>query len=204
VTQQTRFRGQILNACIGALVFTLLGSAWAVFGLWSLGSQAEPLIAIILALFVLVLLIVGISVLRKVLRLPQAALSSEMRERIARVKRGFGIVNLAQGIAIGVTFMLGFRLRHAEYIPPVVALIVGLHFLALAPILRTHFDYIIGLLLCSLALVTVFTLPVYADTGDAVRKPIFLWGVVIGTGTAVVLWLGAISRLRGVREALRI
>ena len=204
MTQQTRFRGQVLNACIGALVFTLLGGAWAIFALWSLGPQAEPLIAIILALAVLLLLIVDIYALRKVLRLPQDALSLEMRKRIARIKRGFGIVNMAQGIAIGVTFILGFRLRHPEYIPPVVALIVGLHFLALAPMLRMRFDYTIGLLLCSLALVTVFTLPMYVDAVGAGRKPIFLWGVVTGTGTAIVLWLGAISRLRGVREALRI
>ena len=188
--------------CSGVIVFTLLGSVWAIFGLWALGSKAEPLVAIILALSMLLLLIVSINVLRKVLRLPQDTLSSEMRRRIARVKRGFGIVNLVQGIAIGATFMLGFRLQHPEYIPPVVAFIVGLHFVALAPILRMRFDYIIGLLLCLLALVTMFTLPMYVND-DALQRRIFLWGVVMGIGTAIVLWLGAISRLRGVQRALK-
>ncbi|MDT4895146.1 MAG: hypothetical protein QOH25_223 [Acidobacteriota bacterium] len=202
--QQTRFRGQLLNACIGAVVFTVLGSAWAIFGVWSLGSQAEPWVAIILALCVLSLLIVSINTLRQVLRLPPDALSSEMLERIARVKRGFGIVNMVQGIAIGATFTLGFRLQRPEYIPPVVALIVGLHFFALAPILRMRFDYIIGLLLCLLALVTMFLLPVYANTGDASPGRIFLWGAVIGIGSAIALWLGAASRLRGVHGALRL
>ena len=166
--------------------------------------MAEPLFAIILAFSMLLLLIVSINSLRKVSRLPPDTLSSEMLERIARVKRGFRIVNVAQGIAIGVTFMLGFRLQHPEYIPPVVAFIVGSHFIALAPILRMRFDYIIGLLLCLLALVTMFTMPMYAGADDALVGSVFLWGVVIGIGAAVVLWLGAISRLRGVHGVLRV
>ena len=203
MAEQTRFRGQLLNTCSGAIVFILLGSVWAIFGLWALGAKAEPLVAIILALSMLLLLIVSINALLKVLRLPQDALSAEMREHIARVKRGFGIVNAAQGIAIGVTFMLCFRLQHPEYIPPVVAFIVGLHFFALAPILRMPFDYIVGSLLCLLALVTMFMLPMYANADDALPRRIFLWGVVIGIGAAIVLWLGAISRLRAVHWALR-
>ena len=146
----------------------------------------------------MLLLVFSVNAFRKVLRLPQDALSPEMRERIARVKRGFGIVNAAQGVAIGSTFMLGFRLRHPEYIPPVVALIVGLHFFALAPILRMRFDYVIGSLLCLPALVTIFLLPVYADAGAPPPGRVFLWGAVVGIGSAVALWLGAVSRLRGV------
>jgi hypothetical protein len=203
VVEQTRFRGRLLNTCSGAIIFTLLGSAWAIFGVWSLGAQSGPLVATILAVFVLLLLVVSITAVRQVLRLPQDALSTEMRERVARVKRGFGIVNMIQGIAIGITFMLGFRLQRPEYIPPVVALIVGLHFFALAPILQKRFDYIVGSLLCLLALVTMFALPVYANAGEAGPGRIFLWGAVIGIGSAMALWLGAISRLRGVHSALR-
>ncbi len=127
-----------------------------------------------------------------------------MRKRIGRVKRGFKIVNAAQGIAIGITFLLGFRLQHPEYIPSVIALIVGLHFIALAPILRTRFDYVVGSLLCLLALMTMLVLPVYASIPDASARPIFLWGAMIGIGSDIVLWLGTISRIRKVHEALRL
>ncbi|MDX6614156.1 MAG: hypothetical protein QOD75_3342 [Blastocatellia bacterium] len=201
MNQPRRFRGQLLNACIGALVFTLLGSLWAVFGVWSLGFKAEPLVAILLVLPFVALLISSVNAFRKVLRLPPDALSSEMLERIARVKRGFGIVNAAQGIAIGLVFMLGFRLGHPEYIPPVVAFIVGLHFIALAPILRMRFDYVIGLILCLLALVTMLMVPLYTNAEISQHRT-FLWGLVIGVGSAVALWLGAVSRLRGVYVAL--
>ncbi len=176
MAEQARFRGQLLNTCIGAIVFTLLGSMWAIFGVWSLGSLAEPFLAIILALSMLLLLLACINVLRKVLPLPQETLSSEMRKRIGRVKRGFKIVNVAQGIAIGITFLLGFRLQHLEYIPSVIALIVGLHFIALAPILRTRFNYVVGSLLCLLALMTMLVLPVYASIPDASARPIILMG----------------------------
>jgi hypothetical protein len=176
---------------------------WATFGVWSLGFKAEPLVAIVLVLPFVSLLISSVNAFRKVLRLPLDAMSSEMLERIARVKRGFGIINAAQGIAIGVAFMLGFRLRHPEYVPPVVALIVGLHFFALAPILRMRFDYVIGLILCLLALVTMFMLPLYANADDISQERTFLWGLVIGIGSAIALWLGAVSRLRGVYVALQ-
>ena len=201
MTQQTRFRGQLLNACIGAVVFTLLGGVWAIFGVWSLGFKAEPF-AIILVLPFVLLLVFSINAFRKVLRLPPDVLSAEMLEHIARVKRGFGIINVAQGIGIGVAVMLGFRLRHPEYIPPVVALIVGFHFFALAPILRMRFDYVIGLLFCLLALGTMFMLPMYANAVDISQERTFLWGLVIGIGSAIALWLGAVSRLRGVYVAL--
>jgi hypothetical protein len=168
---------------------------------WSLGFKAEPLVAILLVLPFVALLISSVNAFRKVLRLPPDALSSEMLERIARVKRGFGIVNAAQGIAIGLVFMLGFRLGHPEYIPPVVAFIVGLHFIALAPILRMRFDYVIGLILCLLALVTMLMVPLYTNAEISQHRT-FLWGLVIGVGSAVALWLGAVSRLRGVYVAL--
>jgi hypothetical protein len=199
--QETRFRGAILNACIGALVFILLGSLWAVFGLWSLHGKGT-IIAISSGLCALLLFIVSIDSIRKVLRLPQDILSAERHERIARIKRRFGLVNLLQGIAIGGTFTLGFIFRHPEYIPPIVAFIVGLHFFALAPILQIRFDYIIGILLCLLSLATMLILPVYVSVGNTSSENIFLWGAVTGIGSAVVLWVGAISRLINTRAAL--
>src|SRR2546423_6277027 len=99
----TRFRGALLNACIGAMIFILLGSVWAVFGLWSLRGKGVLIIAVLLGLCLLLLLMIGIDTIRKVLRLPPDDLSMEMRERIARTKRWFGIVNVLQGIAIGAT-----------------------------------------------------------------------------------------------------
>src|SRR5438067_131287 len=84
--EETRFRGVILNTCIGALVFILLGSLWAVFGLWSLHGKGTLMMAISLGLCALLLLIVSVGSLRTVLRLPQDILTAERRERIARIK----------------------------------------------------------------------------------------------------------------------
>ena len=204
MTEMPRFRGQLLNRCIGAVVFTCLGSVWAIFGLWSLHGRDTTLIACLLSLCAVLLLIVSINSIRKVLRLPQDVLSTEMRDRIARIKRRFGLVNCLQGIAIGATFMLGFNLHRPEYIPPVVVLIVGLHFFALAPVLRTRFDYITGALLCLLASITILTLPVYVRGGNISSETIFLWGVVTGIGSAVVLWIGAVSRLLNTRGLPRV
>jgi len=201
--EETRSRGVILNTCVGALVFMLLGSLWAVFGLWSLHGKGTLIIAISLGLCALLLSVVSIDSIRKVLRLPHEILSADRRERIARIKRRFGLVNLLQGIAIGATFILGFIFRHPDYIPPIVALIVGLHFIALAPILQMRFDYMIGALLCLLSPATMFILPVYISVSNRSSENIFLWGAAIGIGSAIVLWAGAVSRLINARAALR-
>ena len=204
MVEETRFRGALLNACIGALVFILLGSLWAVFGLWSLHGKGTLIIAILLGFCALLLFIACVDSIRKVLHLPQDLLSAERRERIAHIKRRFGLVNLLQGIAIGLTFTLGFIFRHPEYIPPIVVLIVGLHFFALAPILQMRFDYIIGMLLCLLSLASMLILPVYISGDNTSFENIFLWGAVTGIGSAIVLWAGAVSRLINARVALRV
>jgi len=168
-----RFRGRLLNTCIGAMVFTFLGTLWAAFGLWSLHGSGAPIVGLSLSLCPVLLLVAGISSIRKVSRLPQDVLTREMLERISEIKRKFGLVNTLQGIAIGATFTLGFTLHQPEYVPPVVALIVGIHFFALAPVLQMRLDYVIGALLCLLALGTMLVLPV-TISGESPAGNIFL------------------------------
>jgi hypothetical protein len=204
MSEETRFRGALLNACIGALIFILLGSVWAVFGLWSLHGTGTLIVAVSLSLCALPLFVVTVDTIRQVLRLPPDTLTAERRERIARIKRRFALVNILQGIAIGATFTLGFNLRHPEYIPPIVALIVGLHFLALAPILRMRFDYVIGALLCLLSITTMLLLPAYISVSNTSVEKVFLWGAVVGIGAALVLWAGAVSRLMNVRLSISV
>lgn len=202
MSERQVFRGQILNTVRGAMIFTVYGTVWAIFGLWSLGRVVEPIAAIAVALAALLLLITAISFIRKVVRLPQDVLSLEAQARVKRIKRAFGIINLIQGIAIGAVFPIGFSSNHPYYIPPAVALIVGLHFFALAPLLQMRFDYLIGALMCTLALVTVFALPVYTNVSDITSQPVFVWGACIGIGSAIVLWSGAVARLLKARAAL--
>jgi len=202
LTERLLFRGQILNTGRGAIIFIVYGTLWSIFGLWSLGHEGEPVTAIILALAALLLLIIAINLIRKVVRLPKDVLSAEVQARVKRIKRAFAIISIVQGLAIGAAFALGSISERPFYVPPAIVLIVGLHFFALAPLLRMRFDYIIGTLLCLLALVTVFALPVYATVGETASQRIFLWGAVIGIGSAIVLWLGAIARLLNVRTAL--
>jgi len=55
---------------------------------------------------------------------------------------------------------------------------VGLHFLALAPILRMRFDYVIGTLLCLLSIATMLLLPAYVSVSNTSVEKVFLWGAV--------------------------
>lgn len=202
VTEPQVYRGQILNTTRGAMIFIVYGTLWAIFGLWSLGRKVEPIPAIALGIAALLLFVVTIKLIRQTARLPQDVLSQEVQARVKRIKRAFGIISLIQGIAIGAAFMIGFNSQRPFYIPPAVAFIVGLHFFALAPLLRIRFDYLIGTLLCVLVLVTVLALPIYANDSEATTERTFVWGACIGIGTAMVLWSGAVARLLNVRAAL--
>ena len=102
----------------------------------------------------------------------------------------FGIVNAVQGVAIFLAVQVCNNLHFPEYFLPVVALIVGLHFVALAPVLRTSFHLALGTVMCLLAVVTMVVVP----------KP--LWAVVFGLGNGLILWGSAALRLRRVQGAL--
>jgi hypothetical protein len=90
-----------------------------------------------------------------------------------------------------------------RFIPPVIALIVGIHFFPLARLFHVPVYFLTGALFSVLAVVAL--LPGLPIAGSSPYN----WSLFVGVGTTLVLWLTALSitrfglrvmRKRGVSE----
>lgn len=123
------------------------------------------------------------------LRLRRAGFASEARSsrrgaapaHADRIRWRFRLVNVAQGLGIGIAVFACVRLRRPELIPAAGALVVGLHFFPLATLFRVPLYHATGAALCSVAVATpLVAAPLGAQTAA--------WQVVPGVGAAVILW----------------
>jgi hypothetical protein len=102
-------------------------------------------------------------------------------ERARRAARSHWVLR-AEGFAItGVTAAL-FLTNNREYVAPATALIVGLHFVALAPIHYTVGDAIAGTLIVLASVATIVWVPAIPSVHRNAMN------VAAGLGTAAVLW----------------
>jgi hypothetical protein len=66
-----------------------------------------------------------------------------------------------------------------------MALIVGVHFFALAALFRVKIYYLVGAILCLLAIITLFAVP---ESVNFDGQQITAQWVVLGFGSAIILW----------------
>ncbi len=195
-------RDRLSSTLTGAQVLTVAGGLWAIYGSLSLQGGGEPWLAIGLILVALCLLSDGFYLRTKVKQLPAVVASPALQKRESQAGRTFIIVNVIQGIAMFVAANVLINLKMAEYVAPVIALIVGLHFIPLAFSMRVPRHLVLAGLMCLLALVTMLAVPMYAAGRNSEAQSVFLWGIVVGLGSCVILWSGAILRLWSVRKAI--
>ena len=182
---------RLTQALGGALVFAIFGGAWGAYGVYSLRRTDLPwLLAVPLAITMIMFLALG-KYQRKVEALPDEFPAAGAEQREARERKMFTIVNAAQAIAIFLAVQVWFNLHRPEYVAPTVAVIVGLHFFALAGPMELPSHRIPGTLLLVLALGTIVAVPSHQS-----------WGVVVGLGSALILWGCYALRLREVVSAL--
>ena len=168
---------------IGAVIYAIVSALWvvitAVFGSLSnavvLGTAVTLIILLIAAAF---------------FTLQQSAKSPLPQAGSAELGKWFGIIFAAEGIGIGVGSGVLVGLGHPDWIAPWVAVVVGLHFLPLARLLKLAFDYVLGAAIIVWVVAIVVLLPTSA------------WPSLIGLGTAVLLWLAGWGRLWVAHQAL--
>lgn len=93
----------------------------------------------------------------------------------------YGIVVTLEVIAIIIAVVLLNRPGRKQYLIPVIALIVGVHFFGMVPALGANEFWWIGGALCALSLLTMLILP---------RK---FWAAVVGIGCAMILWFSTLG-----------
>lgn len=168
----------------GAAFYSFAGTAWAAYGVQALRGWGRPYPALGVLLAVLGLLAALLVVRRQAGPPTPRNLSPDQQQREAREGRTFAWVNAGQGVAIFVMLQFCLSLHHSEYIAPLLALIVGIHFLVLAPTMQTPSLWATGGLMCLVVLITLLA------------TPNVLWGAVASLGSGVILWASAAYRLR--------
>lgn len=161
----------------------LFGTLWAGIGIGGLQGWGSTWL-IIVAVFVGILLLSGgISLLVASKQLSQPAESDTHRWK--RVWIWFGIIFTVEGLAIGAASAICTATNHFNLLFPIMAIIVGVHFIPLAPLFRVKTHYITGTLLTLLAMATLLFIPENTTLGG---HPVIAWWLVVGFGSALILW----------------
>jgi hypothetical protein len=164
------------------MLYSALGATWALVGLLEIRPVGMPWLAILLGLITGALLILSLRAVRRAGMLAEEDTDQEAAAERARRAARSHLVLRAEGFAItGVTAALFLTDNHG-YVAPATALIVGLHFVALAPIHRTLGDAIAGALIVLAAIATIVWVP---DIPSVHRNAM---NIAAGFGTAAILW----------------
>lgn len=138
----------------GAMVMFFFGAIWLLLGLY--GGRPSSLslrLGLLLAGMVLAAGI-GIMVMRSARHSPRAARTSAEQAAASRENgRRFGWITAIEGGAIFLTIVLLNVAHRPQYIAPVIAVIVGLHFFPLASLFGRPVYYATGLLGCAIGIV---------------------------------------------------
>jgi hypothetical protein len=115
-----------------------------------------------------------------------------------RLGISFGVIFGSEALFIAVASSVLGAVGQDAFIVPVIVLIVGLHFLPLAPLFNVRLYYVTGALLVLASLIPVLFIP-RAQTVNGVS----LWIVVPATGSALILWATAVAILAMGRQIAR-
>ncbi|WP_240507478.1 hypothetical protein [Streptomyces kanamyceticus] len=183
---------------VGVLILTVFAALWAAVGIS--GIQGNAVLVAVAAVLAVAVTAVVFTLSRRAVREGETRAEREARTdrpelpaspdpEVGGNYRRFGLINMAQTVAIVAAVMILGRLDAWILVPPAVCLIVGLHFLPLAGVFGQPPYRWAGLLLVAVALAGILASAVGAEPGT-VRA-------LVGTGAALVLWATALRVARG-------
>jgi hypothetical protein len=181
----------------GALFMTFFGAFWASFSAFVLGPWQRVLLLLVVGLISIALAGAAVRLLRQARHLPSST-SEEARARGKAQGRRFFLVFGVEFVSIFLAaYLLGIA-GFDGFIPPVIALIVGLHFIPLAAVFGVRLYYPTGILISSVAVVALVAMLFGVTLGGE-----FGWAVMVGMSTALILWVTALGVLRTLAGLLR-
>ena len=178
----------LLRRAMGACVLAAFGTLWAVAAVFSAPAGWRLGLGLGLAFTAAC---VGVAALHTLLRVraagksqPDALLSADGQLARRRVGRRMGLINAAQGLAIALVSVAAARAGRPDLIMSAVALIVGLHFFALVPVLHMP-----SYALCGALIVVAAIAGAVGPAGQG--RPV---GVALAV--ALILWTTALDITR--------
>jgi hypothetical protein len=172
-------------------VLALFGAIWALAGLNALpGSSPGAVVGLVIGVFVAFLVAVGL--LKRRAEGHVSGGRSIPADVARRRRRGFGIVVALEVALIVVAVVALGATGLTLLIAPVLALIVGVHFLPLARLFGVRVYVATGASIVALALVCIGAIALDLSSGRGVS---FAWPVVTNLGSAAILWATALYRV---------
>jgi hypothetical protein len=166
------------------MIVASLAALWAALGVRSLGRGWAIGLTVGSALLSLALIIAGVGQLRSP---STTAPAGVLHPNASWLSVAF------EAVAIPLAVFILKRWRQHQYILPIIALIVGLHFFALVPAFGSFEFAWIGSAMSVIALATIWFLPPTVTWRvDTSRRQVDLWALVVGVGCAAVLWCSAV------------
>ncbi|MBO1000471.1 hypothetical protein IOC57_22360 [Bacillus sp. SD075] len=174
---------------IGVIFMAFFGTLWAGIGVMGLQGWGFPYVELV-AIFVGILMVIcGISLIHASQKMSNPV-SENGDRRLKRIGFLFNMVFIAEGLLIGIAIAICNLIDQADLIPGVIAIIVGIHFLPLASLFQIKIYYATGVLLCLLALMSLFSVPDTVMLGEhQILAPLSL----LGFGCALILWATGLS-----------
>lgn len=194
-------RTAMQSRAAGLLFFTFFGAWWGVYGTSLLNAGSQGLVYSIIAIIAVILLILACVMIWSARRLPRDndAASRTAEKRIGRI---FGLVFGLEGVFIAITSIVLSSLHLFVLFAPVVAIIVGLHFLPLAPLFSVKIYYITGSVIALLGLIGLLMLASQLHGSNAI---IHGWQAFVDLGCTTVLWLTSfVSASQGIAALLMV
>ena len=168
----------LAHGIAGGLVLMAVFTAWWASDALFAGTRPAGVVFCVLgAAAAVVFLVQAVRLLRAGRSMP-TALDAEDREHRRCGGTVFGIVFGAEGLLIGIAAGVLTGTGHGEYLLPVIALIVGLHFYPMAWVFQRRLDLWLATWTSLVGLVGIVATALQAGTRDQVRA----W---VGVATAL-------------------
>lgn len=188
-----------LRQASGIFFLTIFGAVWGLVGTSFLSGIVRISTYVLIGLVTLTFFGTGALFLRYARRLSSTVTPEEAAEG-KRIRRWFGMVFGAEIVLIVLAGILLTRFGAGRFNAPVIALIVGVHFLPLARLFNVQAYYLTGVLLSLLALTALvallFGMQIAGPSPDN-------WSLFVSMGATLVLWLTLLYNSRSVIGLLR-
>ena len=153
---------------VGAIIVACFAVAWVAAGASNFDRR-------LFGLFLALSILISAAIIVAATRIPFGRHSAGFNGRI------YGLFVTLEALAIVIAAVWINRVGAKQYLMPVIAIIVGLHFFGMVPALRSDEFWLVGGAMSLLPVLTMLILPQRA------------WTPVVGIGCAVILWLSALG-----------
>jgi|SRR5690625_830873 len=153
-------KADVRGTASGVMFMAFFGTVWADVGIGGLQVSGAVWLLILAILTGAVLFFCGIKMNRS-----SRSISNTNNRNGKNVYKWFNLVFAIEFGLIIIAAIVTKKIGHFDWFFPIMAIIVGIHFFPLADIFQVSVYYVTGTLLCLLAVVILFFVPLEISIG---------------------------------------